>query len=490
MSKKFYITTAIDYVNGRPHIGHALEKAQADVLARYHRALGEDVFFLTGTDEHGAKIARAAENAGVPVKKFVETNTNRFKELIKALNISNDLFIRTSDKKIHWPSVEKMWKALDKNGDIYKKKYKGAYCVGHEAFVTKKDLVDGKCVLHKTKPEIINEENYFFRLSKYTKDIKKYVKSGKFKIVPVSSQNELMGLLDKGLEDVSFSRLSKDLSWGVPVPGDDGHTIYVWGDALVNYLSALGYDKNSQKFKKYWPVDVHVIGKDILRFHAAIWPGMLISAGLPLPKVLFVHGFISVGGEKMSKSLGNVVDSFELVEKYGTYAVRYYLLREIPPTKDGDFTHEKFEERYKADLARGLGNFTARVVALGAKYIKTPIKPKMSAATKTQIDKTWKNQRKSMEEYRFDEALQAIWQLISYGDKFVAKTKLWELPKKDPKKFEAYIAELSTILFELSKMLQPFLPESSEKIAGQLGISPQSTEAFRLKKGKALFPMV
>lgn len=496
MKKKFYITTAIDYVNASPHIGHAFEKVQADVLARYHRSLGEDVFFLTGTDEHGAKNVRSAENAGIPIKKFVDKNTQVFRDLAKALNVSNDYFIRTSDKKIHWPGVQTMWKALDASGDIYKKKYKGLYCVGHEAFVTKKDLVDGKCALHKKEPEIIEEENYFFRLSKYTKQIEKAIKSDKFLIVPNASKNELLRLLERGLEDVSFSRPSKDLSWGVPVPGDKEHTMYVWSDALVNYLSAIGYGQGSalgrKQFAKFWPADVQVIGKDILRFHAAIWPGMLLSASLGLPKVLFVHGFISVAGEKMSKSLGNVIDPFELIDKYGADSVRYYLLREIPSTNDGDFTYEKFEERYKSDLAKGLGNFTARVVNLGARNIKNSFAPYQSAQTKKAVAGAEKKYRKAMGDFRFDEALGATWELISYGDKFVDRSRPWELPQKDSKKFNSHIAELCTLLSHISVLLESFLPETSQAIANQLGIKladPKSWK-FKLKKGKSLFPMV
>lgn len=507
MPKKFYITTAIDYVNGKPHIGHAFEKVQADALARYHRALGEDVFFLTGTDEHGVKNKKSAEEAGLSPQKFVDQSSKRFKELTLALNISNDYFIRTSDKKVHWPGAIKMWKALEKSGDIYKKNYKGLYCVGHEAFVTKKDLVDGKCALHKSEPEVIDEENYFFRLSKYTKDIKKHIEAGKFRIIPKASENEIMRLMEGGLEDVSFSRPSKDLDWGVQVPGDKKHTMYVWSDALVNYLSAIGYGRSGSlptgdlpkgeklhvsSFKKWWPADVQVIGKDILRFHAAIWPGMLLSAGLSLPKMLFVHGFISVGGEKMSKTLGNVIDPFELIKKYGVGAVRYYLLREIPPTRDGDFTYEKFNERYGADLAKGLGNFTARVINLGALHIKDKFEARKGQKTQKEIEKTWKKYRESVEDFRFDEALQAIWKLISYGDKFVNDSRIWELPQKEPEKFKSHIGELCTILANISFLLGPFLPETAEKIFKQLGVNPNSKTPwrFQLKKGKPLFPMM
>lgn len=499
MSRKFYITTAIDYVNSRPHIGHAFEKVQADVLARYHSALGDGVFFLTGTDEHGAKIVRAAEKAGVPVRTFVNENAKIFKRLARKLNISNDYFVRTSDKKNHWLAVTKIWKELVKNGDIYKKQYEGLYCVGHEAFVTSKDLVDGKCALHKSFPEVITEENYFFRLSRYNGEIEERIKSGEFSIIPEAAKNEVLSLIKEGLEDVSFSRPRKDLKWGVPVPKDDSQTIYVWCDALTNYLSAIGYGRKSAKsykltansFDKYWPPDVQVIGKDILRFHAAIWPGMLLSVKLPLPKVLFVHGFISVGGEKMSKTIGNVIDPFPLIEKYGTDAVRYFLLREIPPTRDGDFTYEKFEDRYKSDLAKGLGNFTARVVSLGARYIKGEILPQQSARTKKIIADTWKKYHKTIGDFRFDEALQGIWELISCGDRLVDSTRLWELPEKDSKKFTSYISELCVILANVAALVQPFLPKTSILIAKQLGIKFKDKGAWKfvLKKGKPLFPM-
>jgi len=493
MPKKFYITSALPYVNAAAHCGHALEFIQADVLARYHRSLGEDVVYLTGTDEHGVKNVRSAEEAGIPVEKFVDENSARFRKLIEALHVSVDYFIRTTDRKIHWPGVEKMWRALQKCGDIYKKQYKGFYCVGHEAFITKKDLEGGRCILHKSEPEIIEEENYFFRLSKYTEKIKKYVTSGRFNVIPKSAENELFHLLDEGLSDVSASRPAKDLKWGIPIPWDSSHVSYVWLEALVSYISGLGYGRKSvTKFKKYWPADVQVIGKDILRFHAAIWPGMLLSAGLPLPKTLFVHGFISVGGEKMSKTIGNVVDPFPLVEKYGADAVRYYFLREIPATHDGDFTYEKFEQRYAADLAKGLGNFTARVVNLGARHIRGSFTSYQSVRTKKAILQAEKKFHKAMRDFRFDEALQAIWELIAYGDKFVDSSRLWELPDKNPKKFASHMAELCTLLGNIAWLLGSFLPGTSKDIARQIGINLTEKHdwKFKLKKGKALFPML
>src|SRR3989344_53768 len=326
MPKKFYITTSIAYVNAPPHIGFALESVQADVLARWHRQQGEEVFFVSGTDEHGAKIVRAAEAAGKAPQELVDANAQEFKNLKKTLNLSWDGFIRASDQKTHWPVAQELWRRLEASGDLYKKRYSGRYCVGHEAFITQKDLKDGRCDLHKKEPETIEEENWFFKLSNYTKEIESRIRNNELRIVPESRKNEILALLEEGLEDVSFSRPRKDLDWGVPVPEDDTQTMYVWADALSNYISGYGGIKAWEEH----PADVHCIGKDILRFHGAIWPAMLLSANLPLPKNIFVHGFITVDGEKMSKSVGNVIDPFELVKRYGTDAVRYYLLREIP----------------------------------------------------------------------------------------------------------------------------------------------------------------
>lgn len=487
-NKKFYITTSIIYTNAFPHIGFALESIQADVLARYHRIFDEDVFFLTGTDEHGAKVAKAAKEEGKTPNDFVNEISEKVKDLKGILNLSNDDFIRTTDQKKHWPTVKKVWLKLKENNDIYKKKYKGLYCSGCEAFITKKDLIGGNCALHQRKPEVIEEENYFFKLSKYSKKIEEAIKTNKIRIIPEFRKKEILNFIRKGLEDVSFSRPRKDLKWGIPVPGDESQTIYVWADALVNYISALSYEKNSSKFKKYWPADVHCIGKDILRFHAVIWPGILLSMGIGLPKIIFVHGFISVAGQKMSKSLGNVIDPFELVEKYssasspqaGTDPVRYFLLREIPSTKDGDFTYEKFEQRYSADLASGLGNLLARILTLAEKI---KVEPCDSKVIKPKIDTTWENYNKALGKFKFSEALILIWELISFCDKYIEKEKPWE--NKDSK----VIQELLFALFNIARLLHPFLPETSEKIFKQLGVKPtDENPEFKVKKDKPLFP--
>lgn len=492
MKRKFYITTSIAYTNAPPHLGFALELVQADVLARYHRLLGEEVFFLTGTDEHGAKIVRAAREARTPVASFVRENAMKFRKLARVLGISNDGFIRTTDRSRHWPAVAKVWQKLERQGDIYKKIYRGLYCVGHEAFITKKDLREGKCVLHGKRPEHIEEENYFFRLSNYTRQIQKMISSDTFRIVPPARKNEILSFMKRGFEDVSFSRPRKDLAWGIPVPGDSSQTIYVWADALTNYLSALGYAQRSKQFLRFWPADVQCIGKDIVKFHAGIWPGMLLSLGLPLPKTLFVHGFITVGGRKMSKSLGNVVDPFGLVEKYGADAVRYYLLREIPPTEDGDFTIQKFEERYHADLAKGLGNLVARVGALALKCKMQNTKYKMTNQSAKFLYRARKNYQQSLDEFRFHEALEAIWDVISWCDRYIDKERPWETQNQNSKiKNQKVIYNLLFMLAHIGSMLQPFLPETSEKIFRQLGArSTARAWKFRPQRGPALFPRV
>ncbi|MDD2696607.1 MAG: class I tRNA ligase family protein [Candidatus Pacebacteria bacterium] len=464
---KFYITTSIAYTNASPHIGFALELIQADTIARYQRFSGKDVFFLTGTDEHGQKVVKAAENAKKKLEEFTDEISSQFKKLKDVLNLSNDDFIRTTDKTRHWPVVQDIWLKLRENGDIYKKKYQGLYCVGCEAFITKKDLIEGKCKIHQKEPEMIEEENYFFKLSKYSEEIEEKIEKNEVKITPAERKNEILSFIRQGLEDVSFSRPRKDLKWGIPVPDDDSQTIYVWADALANYLSALGYP-NGEKFKDYWPPDIQFIGKDILRFHAVIWLGILLSLKLELPKNIFIHGYLTSGGQKMSKSLGNVVDPFELVKKYGTDSVRYFLLREIPSAEDGDFSYEKFEERYNADLAKGLGNLTARVLTL-AKNIK-PVKEKFEKET----EKVKNNLKKSLEVPKFNEALVSIWGLIGACDRYIEEERPWEVKENQ----KEVIGNLLFALNEIAGLIRPFLPETSEKILKQI----------KIQKSEPLFP--
>jgi len=470
---KFYITTSIAYTNAPPHIGFALESIQADVLARWNRALEKDVFFLTGTDEHGTKIAQKAEEEGKSPQDFVDEISGKFLELTKVLNISNDDFIRTTDKKRHWPVVERFWKQLEENGDIYKKKYKGLYCSGCEAFITDKDLEDGKCSIHKKEPEEVEEENYFFRLSKYQNKIKKKIEKDELKIIPETKKNEMLGFIKQGLEDISFSRSREKLEWGIPVPGDGSQVMYVWADALTNYISAIDFDR-------YWPADVHCVGKDILKFHALIWPAMLLSLGIDLPKKIFVHGFISVDGQKMSKSLGNVVDPIELINKYGVDAVRYYLLREITPTEDGDFSYEKFEQRYNSDLASGIGNLVARVKTMAE---KVGFKPGNIKDVEPKIVETQKEYKKALEEFKFNEALKSIWDLISFCDKYIEKEKPWEHNSNSAQVLD----NLLIVLDNISELLEPFLPETAEKIKKEI---TRKSNKFSNKRGESLFPRI
>jgi methionyl-tRNA synthetase len=471
-NKKFYITTAIDYVNALPHIGHALEKVQADVLARYHRIQGEKVFFLTGTDENSLKNVRAAEKEKISIKELVDKYAKKFYELRRALNLSFDDFIRTTEER-HIKGAQKLWQACE--DDIYKKTYKGLYCVGCEAFYKENELIDGLCPEHQVEPELVEEENYFFRLSKYKDKLKEIIKRDKIKIIPETRKNETLSFIKSGLEDICISRSSERAKgWGIDVPGDPTQKIWVWFEALSNYITAVGYGQDDKKLKEYWPANIHFIGKGVSRFHTIYWPAILLSAGISLPKTIFIHGYITSGGQKMSKSLGNVVDPFELVKKYGPDPVRYFLLREIAPTEDGDFTDEKFRERYNADLAKGLGNLVARVITLAKNSKSETLTSKQiqNPEFKRIINKTQEKYKRALEEFNFNEALVAIWGLISFCDKYIEEKKPWE------NKNQKVISDLLFGLDNTAHLLKPFLPETSEKIIEQL----------KSKESKPLFP--
>ncbi|MBT3405420.1 methionine--tRNA ligase [archaeon] len=467
---KFYITTTIPYANASPHIGFALEIIQADVLARWNKQKGKNVFFLTGTDEHGTKNYQTAKKEGLTTKKFVDKNSSMFKELTKSLNISNDYFIRTTDKKVHWPGVVEMWKILQAKGDIYKKEYTGNYCSGCERFITEKDLVEGKCPDHPTlKIESIAEENYFFKLSKYSSKIKKLIETDKLKIMPKKWKNNFLGLIKDGLTDVSFSRTKKHLPWGVPVPGDDSQVMYVWCDALTNYLTGIGYP--DKKFKDFWPADVHVVGKDMLRFHTGIWPGMLLSAGLDLPKEVIVHGFLTVDGKKMSKSVGNVVSPLELRKKYEADSIRYALMRATPFGDDGDFSEDALVARHNDELANKLGNLVARVAGLIAQNGVNQTSNKLIKKLKV------KEIGKFIENYEFDKALNLIFAFIDNCNEYVQNEKPWE--SKDGK----VLFELKESILKIAELLWAFIPETSEKITKQFS-------AKEIKKGEILFKKI
>lgn len=487
MKNKFYVTTTIPYMNAPLHIGHALELIQADVLARYHRIIGDNVMFLTGTDEHGSKIEKTAEKLGISAKQLADKNSKLAKNLREPLNLSWDRFIRTEDKKNHLPAVKKVWSELKKSGNLYKKKYHGLYCVGCEAFLTDRDIKDGRCIIHNTEPELVEEENYFFRLSAYSKDIKKNIESGRFNIVPRHRANEILALIDNGLEDVSFSRPVEKLSWGIPVPDDDSQTIYVWADALTNYISAIGYGRDKKEFEDWWPANVHVLGKDVVRFHGAIWPAMLIALNLPLPEKLFVHGFVTVEGNKMSKSLGNVISPNDLVKTYGSDAVRYYFLREISPFDDGDFSKKRFIERYNSDLANGLGNFFSRVLSLAERFGTIENNPSsIELEVENQIKNTHKKVGEELDGFKFNSALASIWELIAFGDSYVNEKKPWEKDKTDVEK-EKTILNLLFILNAVSVFISPFIPNTSEIISKSVNFTKKE---LKIKSPKKLFPRI
>ncbi len=467
--KKFYITTTIPYANAPPHIGFALEITQADALARWNFLKGKDVFFLTGTDEHGVKNYQMAKKAGLSPKDFVDKNSEYFRELTKKLNISNNYFIKTTDKKVHWPGVIKIWKKLEEKGDIYKKKYTGFYCSGCERFVTEKDLKNKKCPNHPNlQIEKISEENYFFKLSKYSNEIKKIIKKDKYKISPKKWKNDFLGLAKKGLTDVSFSRDVKHLPWGIPVPGDKSQVMYVWCEALGNYLTGIGYP--DKKYKKYWPADVHVVGKDMHRFHAGIWTGMLLSLNLPLPKELIVHGFLTVDGRKMSKSLGNVVAPLDLLKKYSADTLRYFLLRTIPFGEDGDFSEQALIDRHNNELANKLGNLVSRVSGLIGKYgIEKTENKLLKKLNEKKIEKLFEN-------YEFDKVLNEIFSFIDFCNKYVQNKKPWETGNKK------ILHELKESILKISELLWPFIPESAEKIKKQFSVKNIKKEEILFKK--------
>lgn len=471
--KPFYLTTPIFYPNAKLHLGHAYTTTISDIIVRYHRLQGEKTYFLTGSDENTQKVVQAAAKVGQEPKVFLDSIIENFKTLFSSLDISYDQFIRTSDENIHWPGAIALWQKLVAAGDIYKKEYEGLYCVGHEAFVTEKDLVDGKCPDHGAVPEHIKEENYFFKLSKYTSAIKEKIISSELRIVPETRRNEILSLLESGLEDVSFSRPRSVASIGIPVPGDDSQVMYVWCDALSNYITALGYGRDEKLFKKLWPADVHVIGKDILRFHAAIWPAMLLSVGLPLPKSLLVHGFITSGGKKMSKTLGNIIDPEELLAEYGTDAVRYYLARHISPFEDGDITREGFKELYNANLANGLGNLAARIMQLAQTHLTAPV-----AIEKPEYPKGYVS---AFERYQVNEAFDEVFRRIQALDQTITQTEPFKVVKVDTEKGKELITNLVKELGVIAVLLEPFLPQTSKKISEAIATNKKPENLFPRK---------
>ncbi len=449
---KFYITCAIPYVNAPPHVGHALEFVQGDVIARYHALLGEETRLLSGGDENALKNVQAAEKAGIPLKKFIDINTQKFLELTNALGCRFDIWQKGSDTKHHYAASQQLWELCKK--DIFKKSYEGLYCIGCEQFYTKDELDgNGECFEHPGKKlEMVKEENYFFRLSEYREQLIKLISDDTIKIIPDFRKNEMLSFLKQPLLDISISRSNERAkNWGVPVPGDSSQRMYVWFDALNIYQSGIGFGWDQKQYEKWWPADVHVIGKGITRFHAIYWPAFLLSAGLKLPKSIFVHGYFTVNGQKMSKTVGNVIDPFEIIKKYGADALRYYLLREIPSSADGDFSEKRFKELYNADLANGIGNLTARIAKLCELNQVTVSEKSLPLFSSTD----------HLAHYEFHLALEELWKDIKKLDVEINTDKPWET--KDAEKLKQYVTELKKI----AVALQPFLPGTAQKILEQ-----------------------
>ncbi|HJQ09004.1 MAG TPA: methionine--tRNA ligase [Candidatus Saccharimonadales bacterium] len=452
----YFITTSIPYVNGEPHVGHALEFIMADVLARAARQRGDTVLFSTGTDEHGTKNVQTAQKMGITAQALVDQMSGRFTALLGELNISNDRFIRTTDAA-HEKRAQLIWKAM--SADIYKGKYVGWYDVKEEEFVpeAKADPERMKSG-HPQAYQKLEEENYFFKLGKYTGHIKEAIESGALQVVPETRRNEILSVLNDGLDDISISRPKEKLNWGIPVPGDKDQVIYVWFEALMNYITVLGYPEHDD-LKKFWPAQVQVIGKDILRFHAAIWPGMLFSLGLPLPKQLYVHGHITLDGKKMSKSYGNVVAPQDIIAKHGVDPFRYYFLRHIPSYNDGDFSWDAFEDAYNNELANELGNGVQRTAAMIIKYQKGVIGdvPPAEHDSAEVVN--------AIRECRFDRALDYIWDQVRGLNQYIDAEKPWKIAKSgDEDHLREVLAYQAGCLVEIAELLTPFLPETAEKI--------------------------
>jgi len=501
---KYYLTTPIYYVNDRPHIGHTYTTVAADVAARYHRLRGEDVFLLTGTDENSQKNVAAAEKAGyADIPAYLEEMSRVWRETWSDLGLRFDDFIRTTEPR-HIAAVNKFWNAVKERhpDDIYPGEYSGLYCEGCEAFVTETDLVDGNCPIHKKPPKAIKEKNYFFRLSAYRQKLLDHIDSHPGFIRPESRRNEVRSYIDKFMTDVSISRES--VKWGIPVPGDPKSVIYVWFDALINYISGIGYGTDEEKFRRYWPADLQLVGKDIIKFHCALWPAMLLAAGLELPKQVFAHGFFTIDGDKISKSLGNAIDPRDLVKKYGFDTVRYFLLREITFGGDGDFSLKRLGERYANDLANELGNLLHRVLSMTEKYFEGRVPPAEGGCAEAAADQAeaWQNYEQALAELDFGGALDVIWEHLRWDNKHIDETKPWVLAKTDRKELSRVMNYFLEHLRHLAWMLTPFLPETADKMLVQLGLEPAGDkpdwkgqqawglmkEGATIRKGAPLFP--
>ncbi|MFJ5289174.1 methionine--tRNA ligase [Streptomyces sp. NPDC088348] len=511
MSAAAFISTTIPYVNARPHLGHALEYVQADAFAR-HMASQKDVFFLSGTDENSLKNVLAAEREGISTRELVDRNVHFFETLLESLNIKVSDFIRTSVSTNHIAGATQIWRRMEERDDIYTKDYEGLYCVGCEQFYTPDELKDGKCPEHLVEPELVTERNYFFRLSRYGNQLLEELSSGRLKIYPESRLNEVTSFIRAGLEDISISRsVERARGWGIPVPDDESQVMYVWIDALTNYINALGWTEEKDAYKCFWAdadQRTHVVGKGVLRFHAIYWPAMLLSAGLPLPTEVMVHGYITAGGQKLSKSLGNAIDPMDLLRDYGQDALRYLLLADFSPFGDGDFSQERLVTRYNTDLANALGNLLSRITAMTVRYREgvLPESGPLGAPEEALLEQASVSTREAdaaMERYDHREALARIWDLVRRTNAYVDERAPWHLAKaaaqgdaRAAQELDSVLHHAYRVLQRLGVLLRPFIPQASANMLSALNESPECRIADlvvnpagrRIEKAAPLFP--